>query len=156
MKSKSIRVMVGVLVALTLSGAVSLFICGGEPEIENFNEVQDDYETIAEFALETYNELSPEKEYVIIDIYNGTLQYNDTWLPLNEKEQRAAKLISEEFDYLRVCKDAVFFHEDETGYYGLVYSRHPLADLYKAEMPQRGRDYHRINSRWYEWGVWGI
>lgn len=149
-------IITSVILVLLLVGVAHLYIRGGEPEIENFNEVQDDYETIAEFALETYNELSPEKEYVIIDIYNGTLQYNDTWLPLNEKEQRAAKLISEEFDYLRVCKDAVFFHEDETGYYGLVYSRHPLADLYKDEIPQRGRDYHRINSRWYEWGVWGI
>lgn len=154
--NKKLLIIVGVITALILSGAVYLHICGGEPEIENFNEVQDDYETIAEFALETYNEYSPEKEYVIIDIYNGTLQYNDTWLPLNEKQQKAALLAGEEFDYLRVSEDAVFFNKDETGYYGLVYSKHPLIALYKEEIPQRGRDYHRINSCWYEWGVWGI
>ena len=149
-------IITSVILVLLLVGVAHLYIRGGEPEIENFNEVQDDYETIAEFALETYNEYSPEKEYVIIDIYNGTLQYNDTWLPLNEKQQKAVKLISEEFDYLRVCEDAVFFHEDETGYYGLVYSERPLIALYKNEIPQRGRDYHRLSSRWYEWGVFGL
>ena len=154
--NKKLLIIVGVITALILSGAVYLHICGGEPEIENFNEVQDDYETIAEFALETYNEYSPEKEYVIIEIYGGNLEYDDTKLPLNEKQQKAALLAGEEFDYLRVSEDAVFFNKDETGYYGLVYSKHPLIALYKEEIPQRGRDYHRINSCWYEWGVWGI
>ena len=144
------------ILVLLLVGVAHLYIRGGEPEIENFNEVQDDYETIAEFALETYNEYSPEKEYVIIDIYGGNLEYDDAKLPLNEKQQKAALLAGEEFDYLRVSEDAVFFNKDETGYYGLVYSKHPLIALYKEEIPQRGRDYHRINSRWYEWGVWGI
>ena len=144
------------ILVLLLVGVAHLYIRGGEPEIENFNEVQDDYETIAEFALETYNEYSPEKEYIIIDIYGGNLEYDDTKLPLNEKQQKAALLAGEEFDYLRVSEDAVFFNKDETGYYGLVYSKHPLIALYKEEIPQRGRDYHRINSCWYEWGVWGI
>ena len=144
------------ILVLLLVGVAHLYIRGGEPEIENFNEVQDDYETIAEFALETYNEYSPEKEYIIIDIYGGNLEYDDAKLPLNEKQQKAALLAGEEFDYLRVSEDAVFFNKDETGYYGLVYSKHPLIALYKEEIPQRGRDYHRINSCWYEWGVWGI
>ena len=150
-------IITSVILVLLLVGVAHLYIRGGEPEIENFNEVQDDYETIAEFALETYNEISPEKEYVILDVlYNGTFRFEDYEIPLTEKQQRAVKLISEEFDYLRVCKDAVFFHEDETGYYGLVYSEHPLIALYKNEMPQRGRDYHRLSSRWYEWGVFGL
>ena len=150
-------IITSVILVLLLVGVAHLYIRGGEPEIENFNEVQDDYETIAEFALETYNEISPEKEYVIFDIiYGGTFRFEDYEIPLTEKQQKAVKLISEEFDYLRVCEDAVFFHEDETGYYGLVYSEHPLIALYKNEIPQRGRDYHRLSSRWYEWGVFGL
>lgn len=150
-------IVTSVILVLLLVGVAHLYIRGGEPEIENFNEVQGDYETIAEFALETYNEISPEKEYVIFDIiYGGTFRCEDYEIPLTEKQQKTVKLISEEFDYLRVCEDAVFFHEDETGYYGLVYSEHPLIALYKNEIPQRGRDYHRLSSRWYEWGVFGL
>ena len=153
---KKILIITSIILVLILSGTAYLHIWGGEPEFENFAEVSDDYEIIAELALNTYSESSPEKEYVIIDIYDGTLQYNDTQLPLNEEQQMAVQIAGEKFNYLRVSEDAVFFNKDETGYYGLVYSKHPIIALYKAEIPQRGRDYHRINSRWYEWGTFGI
>ena len=153
---KILRIIAVILVVLILSGVAYLKIWGGKPEIQNFEEVKSDYTILAELALDTYSEISPEKEYVIFDIcYDGTFKYEDDPLRLSDEQQKAVKLINEEFDYLRVCKDAVFFHEDETGYYGLVYSKHPIMALYKAEMPQKGRDYHRINSRWYEWGVFG-
>ena len=157
MKSKTIRIIAAILAVLILSGVMYFKIWGGEPETENFQEVRSDYEVLAELASDTYNELSPEKEYVIFDItYDGELKCNDSPLVLNDEQQKAVMLVNKEFDYLRVCKDAVFFHEDETGYYGLVYSKHPLIALYKADIPQQGRDYHRIDSRWYEWGVFGL
>ena len=39
------------------------------------------------------------------------LSYDDENFPLDENQQKAVTLIGEEFDYLRVGKDAVFFHE---------------------------------------------
>lgn len=157
MKKKPLCIIVGVLIVLILSGIAYLKICGGKPEIENFDELKSNYAILAEFALDTYNEISPEKEYVIFDVRSdGTLKYEDASLPLSDEELKAVKLVGEEFDYLRVGEDAVFFHEDETGYYGLVYSGRPIIALYKEEIPQRGRSYHRLDSRWYEWGVFGL
>ena len=157
MKKKPLCIIVGVLIVLILSGIAYLKIWGGKPEIENFDELKSNYAILAEFALDTYNEISPEKEYVIFDVRSdGTLKYEDASLPLSDEELKAVKLVGEEFDYLRVGEDAVFFHEDETGYYGLVYSGRPIIALYKEEIPQRGRSYHRLDSRWYEWGVFGL
>ena len=157
MKKKPLCIIVGVLIVLILSGVAYMKIWGGEPEIKNFDDVKSDYTILAELALDTYNEISPKEEYVVFDVcYDGTLKYKDSLLPLSDEEQKAVVLANEEFDYLRVCKDAVFFHEDETGYYGLVYSEHPVIALYKEKIPQRGRDYHRLTSRWYEWGVFGL
>ena len=157
MKKKPLRIIVGVLIVLILSGVAYLKIWGGKPEIQNFDDIKSDYTILAELALDTYNEISPEDEYVIFDVcYDGTLKYEDTYLTFSDEQQKAVKLANEEFDYLRVGEDAVFFHEDETGYYGLVYSKHPLIALYQDEIPQCGRDYHRIDSRWYEWGVFGL
>ena len=156
MKKKTLRIIAGVLIVLILSGVAYLKICGGKPEIQNFEEVKSDYQILTELALDTYSEISPEKEYVIFDItYDGSFKYEDSYLPLSDEQQKAVKLVGEKFDYLRVGEDAVFFHEDETGYYGLVYSKHPINALYKAEIPQQGRDYHRVDSWWYEWGVFG-
>lgn len=153
---KGIIITVVILLTVFLGFVSYFFVWGGKPYIENFDEVSNDYETVAHLALNTYSDLSPQEEYIIIDIYDGNFKYDNSNLPLSEAQQNAVQVASEEFDYLRVCKDAVFFCEDETGYYGLVYSKHPLSALYKAELPQDGREYHRINSHWYEWGVWGI
>lgn len=149
-------IIISVVLTLIISVAAYFYIWGGKPYIENFEQVSADYEIVAQLALNTYAELSPEKEYIIINIYDCNFKYNDSNLLLTEEQQNAVQIAGEKFNYLRVCKDAVFFRIDETGYYGLVYSKHPLAALYNDELPQHGREYHRINNRWYEWGVWGI
>ncbi|MBR4973367.1 MAG: hypothetical protein IKY45_02750, partial [Clostridia bacterium] len=152
----------GVTVLVLILSLVSYFyIWGGKPYITNFDKVTDDYELVAQFALNSYSELKPDDSYpenesIIIDIYYDNLKHNDSNLSLTDEEKRAVLMVRERFGYLRVYEDAVFFCRDETGYYGLVYSKHPLIALYKDELPQDGREYHRINSRWYEWGVWGI
>ena len=153
---KKILIVVSVALALSISLITYFYIWGGVPCFENFEEVSGDYETVAHLALDIYSELSPQQEYIIIDIHYSDFKYDDLNLSLTEAQQSALRIAGEEFAYLRVCKDAVFFCEDETGYYGLVYSEHPLSALYEAELPQDGREYHRINSHWYEWGVWGI
>ena len=153
---KTILIIVSAILVLILSVVAYFYIWGGKPQIENFDEIADDYETVAQLALNTYSDLMPDEEYIIIDIYNGIFRKDNANFILTDEQQNAVQAASKKFDYLRVCKDAVFFCEDETGYYGLVYSKHPLNALYKAELPQDGREYHRINSHWYEWGIWGI
>lgn len=145
--------LIGLIVATLL---VSMVGCSSRVEFENFDQVSEEYELIAEFALETYNEISPEEEFIIIDIRYEDLVYDDMVLNVSEEKRDAVTLIEDKFDFLRVYEDAVFFCRDETGYYGLVYSDHPVFALYKDGKPQAGREYHRINNRWYEWGVWGI
>lgn len=153
---KGIIIAAAVLLTSILGIASYLYIWGGKPQIENFEDISKEYEEIAEKALHYYKELSPDKEYIIIDIGETSLEYDNNILQLSDSQIAAVKTAYGKFDYLRVCKDAVFFCEDETGYYGLVYSKAPLLALYEAELPQDGREYHRINSKWYEWGVWGI
>lgn len=145
-----------VILALMISVVAYVYIFGGKPQIENFTEVSNHYAIVAELALNTYSEIPQEEEYMIIYIYDGNFKYDSSNLLLTEEQQNAALTVRENFEYLRICKDAVFFHEDETGYYGLVYAKHPLSALYAAGFPQEGRQYHRINRHWYEWGVWGI
>lgn len=157
-----IRILIVSVVLLLILSVVSYFyIWGGKPHIENFAEISDDYEIVAQLALDSYNELKPydsypENELIIVDINENNLECDNYCLSLTDEQKKAVVTIGKKFNYLAVYEDAVFFRVDETGYYGLVYSKHPLIALYKEELPQAGRKYHRINSRWYEWGVWGI
>ena len=158
---KAILIIVSVILLLVLSVVAYFYIWGGEPYIENFEQVSADYEIVAQLTLDSYNELGPydsypENELVIVYINEDNLECDNYCLPLTDEQKKAVITVGKKFNYLAVYEDAVFFRIDETGYYGLVYSKHPLAALYKEELPQQGREYHRINSRWYEWGVWGI
>ena len=147
---------VAVFLIILIGVVLYFFIWGGQPQIENFQEVARDYETVTELAIRYYQDLSPEKEFINIDFYDGGLTYDGGVLQLTENQKKAVEQAGMKFGYLRVSKDAVFFCVDETGYYGLVYSKAPLRTLYQVQLPQQGRQYHRLNRHWYEWGVWGI
>ena len=158
---KAILIFLSILLTLILSIAVFFFVWGDIPQFKNFDEVSADYELIANFALDSYDKLKPHSEYpeydyIHIDLYEDGPMFNDSYLSLTDEQKSAFLTIEENFYYLRVYKNAVFFVEDETQYYGLVYSKHPILALYKDELIQSGRTYHRINSRWYEWGAFGI
>ena len=156
---KTMLIIISVVLALILSVVTYFYVQGGEPYIENFEQVSADYEIVAQRALESYNELRPydaypENELIIVDIHEENLECDNYCLSLTDEQKKAVLTVGKKFNYLAVYEDAVFFRVDETAYYGLVYSKHPLAALYKAELDDR--EYHRINSHWYEWGVWGI
>jgi len=161
---KRLLIIIAIVLVLILSAIAYFFIWGGKPQIDNFADISNDYECIANVALNYYNELSVKDESVLISIREDHLLIwdletnNKTKIDLNDEQKAALETVNKKFNFgsLRVSKDTVFFKRDETGYYGLVYSKHPIAALYKAELPQDGREYHRINSHWYEWGVWGI
>ncbi|MBE6789550.1 MAG: hypothetical protein E7539_07845 [Ruminococcaceae bacterium] len=158
---KTALFIISVVLVLILSVVTYFYIWGGKPQIENFEQVSEDYEIVALLTLDSYNELMPndsypENEVIIVDIDEENLKCDDYIFSLTDEQQKAVITAGKKFNYLAVYEGAVFFCEDETGYYGLVYSEHPIAALYKEELPQQGREYHRINSRWYEWGVWAI
>ena len=161
---KKLLIIIAIVLVLILSAIAYFFIWGGKPQIDNFADISNDYECIANVALNYYNELSVEDESVLISIREDHLLIwdletnNKTKIDLNDEQKAALETVNKKFNFgsLRVSKDTVFFERDEAGYYGLVYSKHPIAALYKAELPQDGREYHRLNSHWYEWGVWGI
>lgn len=158
---KGIIIPVAILLTVILGFVSYFFVWGGKPYIENFEEVSNDYETVAQLVLKSYSKLipydsCPENELIIVDIDEENLKCDDYIFSLTDEQKKAVLNAGKKFSYLAVYENAVFFRVDETGYYGLVYSKHPLIALYKAELPQDGREYHRINSRWYEWGVWGI
>ena len=159
--TKVIIITVTIVLTVILGFVSYFFVWGGKPYIENFEEVSADYKTVAQLVLNSYSELIPydsypENELIIVDIHKDNLKCDDYVFSLTDEQKKAVLTAGKKFGYLAVYKDAVFFRIDETGYYGLVYSKHPIIALYKAELPQNGRAYHRINSRWYEWGVWGI
>ena len=146
-----------VLLALILCFAGYKMIWGGKVQFTAFHYQESEYELFAKLALDYHNGLKSDSESTTLLLFDTYFEdvTNDKTVELYGDEQDLLYTTADMFDVVTVYTDAVFFREDETGYFGLVYSKHPLRAIYKHGLPQ-GRSYHRIKRHWYEWGVWGI
>lgn len=158
---KGIIIILAILLAFILVVTSYFFVYGGEPEFENFNDVSADYETIANVAMKYYNESTDKDERICLTIkedclLDDSLLEDNIVINLNKEEKQAIKSVDEAFMCLWVTDEYVIFWEDETKYYGLVYSENPLTTIWAMKSDwYESIDYHRIDSDWYEIGVFG-
>ncbi len=157
---KSIAIFVAVLLAVFTASAGYFYIFGGRVQIEGFDEISGDYEIIADTSLRYFKEISAENERItllIYDKYNYLEDYtNGSTLTLTDEQNKALKTVKESFGRgcLWVTENTVIFWRDETKYYGLVYSDNPLSAVREMKSDWfSSAEYHRINSNWYEVGV---
>lgn len=161
---KAIVITIAILLAFIVGFASYFFIWGGKPQVENFDDISGDYETIAKASMKYYNELPNKNDRITVLTYDDHMEVSNYKNPLednvvinlNEEEKSAIKTINKEFNYMWVTEDYVIFWEDETKYYGLVYSENPLLTIWNMKSDwYESMEYHRINSNWYEIGAFG-
>ncbi len=156
---KGTAIFVAVLLVVVLAFGIYFYVFGGKVQNENFREASSDFEAVAEVCLEYYKGNPSEDGRKTLSVCDGYIEdYTDgSTLTLTGEQIKSFERLKEDFDFLWVTENTVIFWRDETKYYGLIYSDNPLSviremksDWYKAA------DYHRINSHWYEIGVFGI
>lgn len=161
---KAIIITIAILLAFIVGFASCFFIWGGKPQVESFDDISGDYETIAKASMKYYNELPNKNDRITILTYDDHMEVSNYKNPLednvvinlNEEEKSAIKTINKEFNYMWVTEDYIIFWEDETKYYGLVYSENPLSTIWDMKSDwYESMEYHRINSNWYEIGAFG-
>lgn len=157
---KIILIIISIILALILSTVTYFYIWGGKPRIKNFDDISRDYETIAKLSLEYYNQSSHKDERITLVTYDDYLKDSDgNIINLTDEQIEALKTVNQRFDYgcLWVTNNSVIFWRDETKYYGLVYSKNPLLTIWDIKTDWYDSvEYHRINSKWYEIGNFGM
>ncbi len=161
---KVIVITLAIFLAFIVGVVSYFFVFGGQPQIENFNDISADYETIANVAMKYYNESAAKDERICLLTHDDHMEVSNYKNPLtdgivitlNEDEKSAIKNVDDEFSCLWVEDDYVIFWEDETKYYGLVFSEKPLSTIWDMKTDwYNGVEYHRINNNWYEIGAFG-
>ncbi len=155
---KGIAIFVAVLLTVITAFGVYFYIFGGKVQNENFGEFSADYEAVAQVCLEYYNESSVKDDRITLFIHDNYLEdyTNGSTLTLTDEQNKALETVKESFGggCLWVTEDTVIFWRDETKYYGLVYSDSPLSAVREMKSDWfSSAEYHRINSNWYEVGV---
>ena len=141
---------------LTIVFLVSITGCGLiQPDFENFREYEDDFVTVKNFLVD-YNFARNDTSRLIVDIGSQFLSINGTDISDNSIEDSVKAIYDKGFTYIEVDKDYIIFWEDETGYYGVLWSSNPQnAVRQKKEdaRPYMNMKSKKLSNEWYEIGA---
>ena len=80
-------------------------------------------------------------------------QQDMTLSEVSDEISQAVSLVRQKFAYLHVYSDYVVFWEDETKYYGLLWSETPRLTIIRMQEEYYNFDKIKINSEWYVIGA---
>ncbi len=144
-------------IALILSFVTFLGLAGcqfSKPTFDNFAEYRDDFSTVRDFILDCNFDLNNTEMF--------TVYLNSDIVTITDKHIKDASslldavnnLHTKGFTYVAVCDDYMIFWEDETGYYGVLWSQNSersIKRLVKESFPYRKT--RKLVNEWYEVGV---
>ena len=124
-----------------------------QPAFEDFAEYEESFKIVRDYLLDAdtaRNDGAPYRILLNEDILTASDVQPDDSVALLE----AVRVLSEKgFDYVRIEANYMIFWEDETGYYGVLYSHDPKAAIKDIKKKNSGMKSIKITNEWYEVGV---
>lgn len=151
---KFLSVITAILLILPLVG------CAAEPRFTDFDAYEADFTAVADF-LEDYYTANGCSDRTTVEFSNGGMfLYNEfadsednTVLSAEGLNAAITSVENWGFDYAWVSQDCVVFWEDETKYYGLLYSQTPKHAIAALREWYSGMDTAKLSANWYEVGA---
>ena len=146
------------IVALVLAIICALGIAGcqlNKPDFEDFQEYEDDFVMVKNFLVD-YNIAHNEGSQLIVDIGSQFLSINGTDISDSSIEDAVKAIHDKGFTYIEVDIDYIIFWEDETGYYGVLWSSNPTKAISQKEedaRPYMNMKSKKLSNEWYEIGA---
>lgn len=152
MKKLVAKILVVVCVGAVIG--TTIVFRSNQPTFKDFEEYNDDFITVRDFILEYYfveNVAQP----LIIDLNDKILSHADEKIENQEALLTAVnKLNEKDFSYVEVTNGYMIFWDDETGYYGVLWSLNPkssVKSIVKSSRPNMKS--RKLSSEWYEVGA---
>ena len=146
------------ILLILISAAVMLGISGCRTyENELLTSSKADFVALVEFARAYYDQHKSEgQDHITMDFYKDGLRdlSGDTMIEnVPDKVMESAEVVGSEFDCLWVNDLCVIFWEDETKYYGLLWSETPKEAIASVKEWYSDVRYHKLEDNWYEIGA---
>lgn len=142
------------LVVLTL---VLLLCTAGclysQPDFKNFNEYNNDFVTVKDFVVDYYI-AHKNTTTLIIDLDSQFLTIDGEEISDNTITDSVKAIYDKGFTYIEVEKNHIIFWEDETGYYGVLWSANPQSAI--RQIVKSSRPYmksRKLSEEWFEVGA---
>lgn len=145
------RIIAFLLVVVFVAGTAGCRL--NQPDFENFHEYEDDFVLVKDFIIESNfsrNDASP----LIVDINSQFLTIDGDEISDHSIEDAVKAIYDKGFTYIEIHDDCVMFWEDETGYYGVLWSLNPKESI--NSIINDSRPYmksRKLAKEWYEVGA---
>lgn len=124
-----------------------------KPIFKDFDEYSNAFVAVRNFILEN-NSVESDVQQLIVDLDESILYLSQDKVENEETLLSAVKKLSDkDFSYVEVKKDYMIFWDDETGYYGVLWSSNPkpaIKCIVKEARPYMKS--RKLSSEWYEVG----
>lgn len=143
-------------IALVLALVCVLGMTGcqlNKPDFEDFQEYEDDFVAVKNFLVD-YNRSRNDTSLLIVDIGSQFLSVKGTDISDSAIEDSVKAIRDKGFTYIEIDDDYVIFWEDETGYYGVLWSTNPkdcIKQMSKSTCPYLKS--RKLTNEWYEIGA---
>ena len=138
---------------LTLFCVLGLAGCNIKPDFDNFSDYEDDFEAVVQFVLEYVHQRNA-VDTLIVDIGDDYIKIDDAFQSDETLSPSIKKIREKGFTYIEVAQDYMIFWEDETGYYGVLWSDKPTEAI--SNIREDSRPYmksRKLSKEFYEVGA---
>ena len=127
--------------------------CNTKADFDNFSDYEDDFDAVIQFVLEYVHQRNSVDAFTV-DIGDDNIKIDDTFQSDEALTSSIKKIREKGFTYIEVAQDYMIFWEDETGYYGVLWSNKPTEAI--SNIREDSRPYmksRKLSKEWYEVGA---
>ena len=144
------------LIALALA-LVCVFVLVGchstQLYFEDFQTYEDDFACVKNFLVD-YRISCNDSSRLIVDIGSQFLSIKGTDISDGSIEDSVKAIYDKGFTYIEIDDDYIVFWEDETGYYGVLWSADPKESIDRIKKDSRSYLLSKkLSDEWYEIGA---
>ena len=127
--------------------------CNTKADFDNFSDYEDDFDAVVQFVLE-YAHQRNDVDTFTVDIGDDYIKIDDAFQSDESLSPSIKRIREKGFTYIEVAQDYMIFWEDETGYYGVLWSDSPTKAI--SSIREDSRPYmksRKLSKEWYEVGA---
>jgi hypothetical protein len=123
-----------------------------QPDFEDFQSYEADFVCVKNFLVDYFSRNDTSR--LIVDLNSQFLTIDGVEISDSTIEDSVKAIYDKGFTYIEINADCMIFWEDETGYYGVLWSSNPRRSI--NQIVESSRPYmksRKLSSEWYEVGA---
>lgn len=138
---------------LIIACVFGLVGCNTKADFDDFSDYEEEFKAVVHFVLEYVQQRNAVDTFTV-NIGDGYIKVDEAFQSDESLSPAIKKIREKGFTYIEVAQDYMIFWEDETGYYGVLWSDKPTEAI--SNIRKDSRSYmksRKLSKEFYEVGA---